>query len=413
MQRSMAWLSLLGCVFCGCLQTQADGTFTLTDSGSSSVTRTFTNSVGTAATTNGTMIVFEGQLDSNLSVTKLYNAESGKDLATVQFLVQVKLFDELPASNEVGTAQGAVVALRNSALSTNGTYYAWGVTNSVAAWVQVLSTNGVPFAVNDGETNYITFVFAYPHSGSGTVTYQIFVGDVGAAGMAPSEAITTAVSAATSGINSVSLLGSGVLQEVGTASGSPAPLSTSISLSVYCSSNSIWADVYTVNENGSSPIKIYAFINGDWVLVGTVDSVYGDGDSHKYHVLLSGLVAGNSYLFKIVDESSHVHVLSGALTVETIRVGGVSLETATVNEMTMQTLVVTFNTVTGNKYLVKVASSLTATDGEWALEYVSQNRGGVWGDYSTNAFTSVSDQTQIRVPINKDKAFFRIFKVEE
>ena len=92
-----------------------------------------------------------------------------------------------------------------------------------------------------------------------------------------------------------------------------------------------------------------------------------------------------------------------------------TIENVKVNDLQMQTLTVTFNTVVGAKYVVKVSSSLTAADDQWSVEYVSQNKGGAWSDFSTDAFMAGSEQTQIRIPINteKSKAFFRIFKVEE
>lgn len=141
----------------------AQGTYPLTDQGETPVTRTFTNSVGTASATNGTMIVFEGQLDSSLGIEKEYNAFCDTYLASVQLLIQIKLFDELPLSNELVNVQGAVAALRDSAGSSNGTYYAWGSTNGLAmTWLQLKTTNNLPFTVVDGGTNYVTFVFSYP-----------------------------------------------------------------------------------------------------------------------------------------------------------------------------------------------------------------------------------------------------------
>ena len=41
-----------------------------------------------------------------------------------------------------------------------------------------------------------------------------------------------------------------------------------MSLSVYYASNTVWATVNTVSENGHDPIRIHAKIGGAWVLVG-------------------------------------------------------------------------------------------------------------------------------------------------
>lgn len=390
----------------------AQSSFPLQDSGTNFVTRTFTNSVGTAYNTNGTMIVFEGQLDSTLNIDKKYNAGCDTSLASVQLLLQIKLFDDLPYSNELANVQGAVAAWRDSPGSSNGTYYVWGSTNSVPmTWLQLKDTNSLPFHVFDGETNYITLVFSYP--AVGPVTYYAFVGKPlpggGKGDMFPSEAVTSLTSSATSGISSLSLLGAGVVQEIGTSSGTTAPLSTSISMSVYFSSNSVCADVATVNENGTSPIRIYAKINGVWTLVGTISSVNGDGDGHMYrHVVLSGLTAGKTYNFQIVDESDHVHYVDN-VTVETITIGE-----AVFVKGAMQTLEVTFNTTQGRYYQVKVCDNPAASADQWSLEYVSQYKGdGVWGASSTSSFQAgPGTQTLIRIPINKTKAFFRIVSVD-
>jgi len=348
------------------------------------------------------MIVFEGQLDVNLNVSNAYNTANGKYQATVQLLVELKLFDDLPASNDVAGVQGAVAALRNAPESSVGTYYVWGASNSVMTWLPLMSTNNTTFSVNDGATNYITFVFNYPQTVGSNVSYQVYLGGSTDA-LQPSQPVGSLTSV-TNGINSVSLLGAGVVQTVGTASGSPVPLSSAISLSVYYASNSVCADVYTVNERGTNPIRLYAQINGVWVLVGTIDSVFGDGDGHKYHIVLSGLEAGKSYTFKIEDEVGRVYTQT--LKVETITIDGAIVE------MSMQMLNVTFNTVVGRNYQVKVCEDLTVPVAQWTVEDVSQNREGSWGSL-TNVFMAGGSQTQIRIPVNKNKAFFKIFMLEE
>lgn len=110
-----------------CLKAVAQSSFTLTNSNDAS-TQIFTNSLGTAVLTNG-LIVFEGRLDATMPVVAAVSA--GKLLASVQLLAQIKLFDELPSSNEVGAVQGAVAALRDQAVPTTGKVYARGSTNSV------------------------------------------------------------------------------------------------------------------------------------------------------------------------------------------------------------------------------------------------------------------------------------------
>lgn len=404
MKQKLAYVACV-CVALLCGRASGQSTFELADSGTGD-TRVFTNTLGTATQPDGegTMIVFEGQLDSAINVTSAYNAVSGRYLATLQLLTQIKLFDELPVSNEVGDVQGAIAALKVSSDPDVGLYFAWGVSNSVLTWVPLMNTNGTQFAVADGETNYVTFVFSYP-TDSSPVTYQVFVGrDENQQPSEPIESVTEA-----SGITSISMLGVGGVQEVGSASGSPSPLSTSIGLSVYYSSNSVCADIYTVAERGTNPIKLYAWIGGAWVLVGTVDSVVGEGD-HKYHILLAGLTPGQSYLFKVIDEVGREFTLNQAYEVKTITVEGATVETVTVAEMQMQMLNVTFNTEAGRRYQVMVSESLGAAAGSWTPEQVYLDSLGAF----TNVFMAgPGSQTQIRIPVNKYKAFFRVYMLED
>jgi hypothetical protein len=384
-----------------CVGVRAQDAFPLTDVGTGE-TRVFTNAMGVASM-DGTMIVFEGQLDSTFSVTSAYNEVSGLYLASVRLLTQIKLFDELPVSNEVGDVQGAIAALRDAPEASTGLYFAWGVSNAVLTWVPLMSTNGTQFAVNDGETNYVTFVFNYPTDES-PVTYQVFVGDIDATEMEPSETLTSSTSE-TNGITSLSLLGVGGVQEVGSASGSPSPLSASIGLSVYYASNNVCADIYTVGERGTMPIKLYAWIDGAWVLVGTVENVYGDGD-HKYHIVLTGLTPGQSYQFRVIDEVGHEFTLSQSYEVKTITIGEAVV--GTVADLEMQMLTVTFNTEPGRTYQVKISPELAAPAGEWTVEDVYLDSLGEF----VSEFTATGSQTQVRIPINTYKAFFRIYMLE-
>jgi hypothetical protein len=388
-----------------CLGVKAQDAFNLTDIGTGDI-RVFTNSMGTAST-NGTMVVFEGQLDSTFNVTSAFNEVSGLYLASLRLLTQIELFDELPTSNEVGDVQGAIAALRVAPASSDGIYFAWGISNAVATWVPLMNTNGTQFAVRDGETNYVTFVFSYPTDAS-PVTYQVFIGDVLDAEMTPSETLTSPT-AETNGITSLSMLGVGGVQEVGSASGSPAPLSASVSLSVYYASNSVCADIYTVSERGTMPIKVYAWINGAWVLVGTVDNVFGEGD-HKYHIILTGLTPGQSYQFRVIDEVGREYTLSQPYEVKAITVGDAAIESVVVAEMEMQMLTVTFNTEAGRRYQVKISENLAAPVGQWTVEDVYLDS---VGGFVTEFTAGVGTQTQIRIPVNKNKAFFRIYMLED
>lgn len=96
------WIFVVSMVLC-CSIARAQGTYVLTNE-TTSAEVIFTNSLGTA-TSDGTMIVFEGRLDSDIQVTAKPGTTNNYDLAALRLLTQIKLFDELPVSNEVGAAQ--------------------------------------------------------------------------------------------------------------------------------------------------------------------------------------------------------------------------------------------------------------------------------------------------------------------
>ena len=171
------WIFVVSMVLC-CSIARAQGTYVLTNE-TTSAEVIFTNSLGTA-TSDGTMIVFEGRLDSDIQVTATPGTTNNYDLAALRLLTQIKLFDELPVSNEVGAAQGAIAVLRDDTPqdATTGKFYAWGDNpgdspDEGMTWVPLLTKDGgAPFSVADGSTNYITFVFNYTSN-----RYQVFVGE--------------------------------------------------------------------------------------------------------------------------------------------------------------------------------------------------------------------------------------------
>jgi len=387
---------LFGILFV-CLKVEAQSSFILTNSNDAS-TQVFTNSAGTAVLTNG-MIVFEGQLDATMEVVA---AESdGVLLASVQVLTQVKLFDELPASNEVGAVQGAVAALRDPEAPTTGYFYAWGSTNNVMEWIPLMRTNNTQFAVTEGATNYITFVFNYSDD---PVTYQVFIGETPDA-HEPSVDITS-LTAETDSINGVSLLGAGALQTFGTASGSPGPLSSSVSLSVYATSKGVLLVVDTVNEQETGrDIIVKAKINGVWTEIGRKTA---NGSSHYEIYDTTGLLTvGGSYEFKVIDELGKEHTLGQEIEVKTIKMDSVRLEPST--------LTVSFNTENGKLYQVFVAESLSAQ--VWTNTVVYYPKANGEEGYSAEPFTANGNSTTVRIPLGenearKPKAFFKIIKVQ-
>ena len=403
-QRYSGWVCF-GLASLFCVMAHGQSSFILTNTVYTSVTYTFTNSLGTATNSDG-MVVFEGELKSDLTVAKAQSESTGFDLASLQLLVQVKLFDELLSAGEIGTVQGAVAALKDVApATTTGKYHAWGSTDgSTMGWVPLMRTNGTQFAVIDGATNFITFVFHYPPTGN--VTYQVFIGDETDSVMEPSTAVTT-LTTETGGITGVSLLGVGGLTQVAAASGGPRPLSTAVGFSVYSTASGFLMSIDTVSENGTNPIIVYALINGDWVEVGRVANPYGSGDHHYeiYAKAGSGLVVGQAYKFKIRDEATHEFSFPEAITVKTVKMEMLSFEA--------DSFTVSFNSEANGAYQVIVASSPSAPAAEWAPEpvfYPTAN--GFSATASDQPFTTVGTLSQVKIMKNRDKAFFKIVKVQ-
>lgn len=392
MKHVNGWICLVAAVLC-CLTAQAQSAYVLTD-GNTSGDVTFTNSLGTAEL-DGTMIVFEGQLDANITVDAT-EGTNGYSLASLQLLTQIKLFDELPASNEVGTAQGAVAALRDAPESSTGTFYVWGSTNTVTPvmeWVPLYQSDGTtPFAVTDGSTNYITFVFNYTYD-----RYQVFIGPTPTTQVA-SEAVTSLTMDGENGIDGVSLLGVGGLEEFSTASGVVGPLSSTIGFSVYATADGILLILDPVNEQGSGWFTVFANIGGNWVEVGKVQA---DGSGHYEFLAYPGLLqVGQSYAFKVIDEIGNPHELADPVAIKSIKMESVVMEP--------DVMVVTFNTEAGKSYQVISAESLSAATWTASAIYFPV-AGGNWG-YGSEPFTAGGTSTTVRIPRNTEKAFFKIRK---
>lgn len=373
----------------------AQGSFVLTNT-QSHVGHTFTNSSGTASLVNG-MIVFEGELKcANLPVPSAPDNFSHV-LASLQLLAQVKLFDVLPTAGEVGSAQGAVAARKDSPTATTGKYFAWGVVNNVPDWVPLMMADSGPqFAVSEGETNYITFVFNYTVPAA--ATYQVFISDVSPMQLLPSEPVAS--STAATGIAGVSLLGVGGLTQVASISGAPGPLSSSVGFSVYATSKGILLILDPKDEQGTEGwFIVMAKINGEWVEVGRVQA---NGSGHYEFYASSALAVGQAYEFKVIDEINNVHTLSQPVMVKTIKMDSVV--------MNAEVMLVTFNSEPGRSYQVLVAESPNAA--VWTPAVVYYPVQGGWG-YDSGAFTVAGDSTTIKIPRNEGampKAFFKIIK---
>jgi len=390
----------------GCVQAKAQSSYQLTNQNTSAV-HTFTNDLGTAEMVGG-MIVFEGQLQADLAVARAASANTGFLLASLQLLAQIKLFDDLPLSNEVGNVQGAVAALRDAPESSTGKYYVWGVTNGAPiAWVPLYQKDTpTQFPVADGATNYITFVFNYSdttNSPVGPVTYQVFIGDTPTTQVASEPATSATVE--TNGINGVSLLGVGGLETVSSASGAPGPLSSEIGFSVYATANGMLLILDPVNEQGGAGkyFVVKAKINGVWVEVGRVAST---GAGHYEFYAYPGLLAvGQSYEFRVIDESGYEHTLASLVEIKTIKMASVVMDASVMQ--------VTFNSEPNKSYQVLVADSPSSSNWVPASVFYPVADGMAVGQ---EPFTAIGAQTTIKIQRGEygnpaTKGFFKIIKM--
>ncbi|MDA3926729.1 MAG: GEVED domain-containing protein [Kiritimatiellae bacterium] len=187
-------------------------------------------------------------------------------------------------------------------------------------------------------------------------------------------------------------------------------LSTQIDLKVYEAGNGkVMIEIYTVNENGNNDIEIYAIMDGDWVMVAMVPSEQVEGTgSHLYTVEAAGLTPGQSYMFKIVDESGHTFYTDTAIEVALMQLRALS------TSLDPEYFTMKFNTEPSAEYVLKVSSSLAA-DAEWTTEYVQIVHplfpNGV-SSFTQRIQGAPEGTTTLRVPRNRDKAFFKIIKVE-
>ena len=187
-------------------------------------------------------------------------------------------------------------------------------------------------------------------------------------------------------------------------------LSTRISLEVYTADDDkVMIELSTVNENGNNDIEIYALINGEWKMVAAVPSeqIVGFG-SNTYTVEAVGLTPGQSYMFRVVDECGHLFETDTSIEVASAHLRAVS------TSLEPESFTMTFNTSSYSWYMLMVSESLSG-DAGWSSEYVQVVHpafpDGV-SDYTLMIQGAPGGSTTLRVPRNRDKAFFKLIKVE-
>lgn len=180
------------------------------------------------------------------------------------------------------------------------------------------------------------------------------------------------------------------------------PLSSSVDIGLYATSTGVTAEVWTIDESGSGDIVVLALLDGVWVEVGRVAST-GTG-SNRYEIPVTGLVVGQSYVLKVLDESGHEHYLSAPATVRTIRMA--------LLHMDLLQAELSFETEPGRLYEVLVSTDLV----HWTREIVSYPMAdGSWSQPDQTTFTAPpGDETRVRVPrYGRSQAYFKVRRVYE
>ncbi|MFA7172003.1 MAG: hypothetical protein WC340_01095 [Kiritimatiellia bacterium] len=377
-------------------------TVKIPDTYDQAVTNDFVVASGTQLSTNGVLVVFEGELFLETNLTAVVDGQ-GRKLASAQMYVQMKLFDALPDADAFTNAQAAVLAVFNASSPTEGTLYALSGSNP-SSWQQLLNTNNsAPIAVSQGATNLITFVLRYPGVGYTNYEYTVNLSTPDAPTQTASQVFTSPVSTKT-GITKLRMVGEGALASVTSIAGDPSPLSTSVDFSVYQSADGQFlVDIYTVDENGTDDLTVDVWIDGKWTLIGTAKAV-GNG-CHHYQFTVSGLIVGESYYFRVIDEEGRKHLSNSAIEVKSIVMNAVRLE--------LETFVIIFNSEDNRPYKLLIASDVAAPIKEWTAVNVQVYVDNKWS-VPRDTFQGVDGgRTQIRVPKNGKKAFFKVILINE
>ena len=383
----------------------AQTTVDIPDTYDGAKSNTFTVVAGTIVSTNGVLVVFEGELTMTTNITAVVDNSNGKVLASTQLYVQMQLFEDLPDVTSFTNSQAAVLAVFDDSSSTDGTLYGLSdIGGGVIQWVQLTNdVTLVPIPVTISQTNLITIILRYPDGGSySDYEYTVSVSPLSdPADQVTSLNLNSPVSGH-DGINGLSLMGEGSIASLSSVAGDPAPLSSRVDFSVYYSNGEFLVDIYTIDENGSGQLEVYAFIGGQWVRIGTADAV-GSGSNH-YQLTVSGLQVGESYLFKVIDEEGRTHQSLGEIEVKNIQMQAVQLQ--------LDTFIIQFNSEEGKSYKLLISSDVAAPINEWTVESVQVNGPEGWSA-SVSEFQGMGDFTQIRVARNRDKAFFKVVLIQE
>ena len=388
----------------GVLTGLAQTTVDIPDTYNSLVSNTFDVTDGTIVSNAGVLVIFEGELSIDTNVTA--SADNyDRVLASTQIYIEMTLFNDLPDVNLFTNSQAAVLAVFDESSTTEGTLYALSDLGSEISWVQLTNNaTATPIAVTAGTTNLITVILRYPGTGYTDNEYTVSISEYDSVNnesgpMIASQNLNSVTEPTTYEITGLSLMGEGAVSSMSNVSGDPELLSARVDFSVYQSTNGVFlVDLYTVDENGEGYLDVYAYIGGEWVLIGSVKA-NGDG-SHNYQVYVTGIVLGESYRFKVVDEEGHTHLSYGEIEVKNIEMHAVQLD--------LETFSIQFNSDESRIYSLVMSSDISAPLDQWTVETVQVKVDGVLGVEQTKFSGGPGGTTQISVPKNRNKAFFKI-----
>lgn len=185
-------------------------------------------------------------------------------------------------------------------------------------------------------------------------------------------------------------------------------LSAEIGLRVFATGNGgVNIRLTTVDECGGDDIVIYAWLDNAWVEVGRVsaDEVVGSG-SNQYTVHSKLLSGDGPYYFLVVDESGTPHAIAEPVSVTSIKIKTMRVESGLVQ--------FTLGTTPGCRYEVKTCDRLSSLADDWTNATVSVPKSNGWSKFSAKAFTAgTGTETQIRMQAGASSGFIKIVLVDD
>jgi len=181
------------------------------------------------------------------------------------------------------------------------------------------------------------------------------------------------------------------------------PLSSALALSAFENVNSTTLILWTTDEAGVADIVIDAWIANAWLEVGRVleADVVGQG-SNRYVIEGAELTPGQTYIFRMVDESGLPHYMTATVQTRAVKMLAMLVDTESIE--------MTFATEENRQYVIMGSSNLVT----WVPERVRSQTYVGWSELADTPFTAgPGTQTQVVVPRNERKqAFFKLERMD-